>query len=367
MIDRTGGTLFAVAKSKTTSGTTVFIQRLHALNLADGTEKLNGPTAIQATLPGNGDGASTVSFDPLRNNDRAALLLAPTPGGKSASSVFVTWASHGDNTPYHGWIISYNSSNISQQTGAWVNTPNGSQGGIWMSAGGLATDGAGNIFGASGNGTFDVGSGGSDYGDTLFRMTAPSSGLIVNDWFTPDDQATLSAEDGDFGVSGPLLLPTQSGSVPHLVVTSDKTGSLYLANRDNLGHYNNGFNPDLQTFGDGGFSIHANFAFFNNQLYLAPDGGPVETWAFNPSTETFNTTVSSKSSNTFGCNGCDGGGSNLTISANGTQNGIVWALDYSNYGNGPAVLYAYDATNLATELYSTAQAAGNRDQAPNGV
>ena len=367
VIDRGGSTLYVVAKSKTTSGTTVFTQRLHALNLVDGTEKLNGPTVIQATVSGTGAGGTTVSFDPLKNNQRAGLLFAATPGGASADSVFITWASHGDNTPYHGWVISYNSANISQKTGVWIDTPNGVQGGIWMSGGGLAADGSGNIIGATGNGTFDGNTTGPDYGDSLFRLTATSSGLSLADWFTPIDQASLDGSDQDFGVSGPLLLPTQSGSIPHLVATSDKSGQIYLANRDNMGHFNPNVNQDVQDFGDGGNSIHSNFAFFNNQLYLAPDGGAAETWTFNPSTEKFTTTVSSKSAHTFGCNGCDGSGSNLAVSANGTQNGIVWAIDYSAYGSGPAVLYAFDTANLATQLYASSQAANNRDQGATAV
>jgi hypothetical protein len=141
VIDRSNGTLYVVAKSKTSGRNPVFKQRLHALNLADGTEKLHGPTLIRATLPGTGDGGATVSFDPLLNNQRCALLLSPVQEWGSATgdarneseargedgisySVFIAWASHGDNGQYHGWVLSYNAANISQQTGAWVDTPN---------------------------------------------------------------------------------------------------------------------------------------------------------------------------------------------------------------------------------------------------
>ncbi len=360
VIDRAGGTLYVVAKSKTTSGTTVFNQRLHALNLANGAEKLNGPTLIQASLPGTGDGGSTVSFNALRNNERCALLLAPTPNGSSTNSVYITWASHGDGGTYHGWVIGYNASNISQQTGVWVDTPNGSAGGIWMSASGLSTDGSGNIFGASGNGTYD---GSSNFADTLFKLSAANSGLSLGDWFTPVNQATLSGQDADFGVSGPVLMPDQSGPVAHLVLTSDKSGQIYLLNRDNLGKYNANSNQDVQEFSDGGYSIHSNLVFFNNSLYLAPDGGPLTQWSFNPSTGKFTTSPQASGAHKFGCNGCDGGGSNFSISASGTQNGIVWAIDYSAYGSGPAVLYAYNASNVGSELYNSTQAANGRDQA----
>jgi hypothetical protein len=373
--------LYVVAKSKTSGRNPVFKQRLHALNLADGTEKLHGPTLIQATLPGTGDGGSTVSFDPLLNNQRCALLLSPVQewwrvtgdtrneieaGNEdgTAYSVFIAWASHGDNGQYHGWVLSYNAANISQQTGAWVDTPNGSQGGIWMSAGGLSADTNGSIYGASGNGTFDGDTGGSDFSSTLFKLNATSSGLSLADWFTPFNQLWLSQADEDFGVGGaPLVLPDQKGPIAHLILTADKSGQIYLLNRHNLGHFNALKNPDVQDFSDGGFPIHSNLVFFNNTLYLAPDGGPLEQFAFNPKTGKFDPSPTAISGHIFGCTGCvDGQGSNFTISANGAETGIVWAIDYTAFGSGPAVLYAFDAGNVANELYDSKQA-GTRDRA----
>src|ERR1700760_4627466 len=114
VVDRAGGTIYVLAKSKT-SGTTKYIQRLHALNIANGAEKLNGPTTIQATVKGLGDGGTTVSFNPLRENQRSALLLAPTPSAGSGRSVVIAWASHGDHGLYHGWVIAYDAANISHQ------------------------------------------------------------------------------------------------------------------------------------------------------------------------------------------------------------------------------------------------------------
>lgn len=364
-IDRSTGTIYVVSKSKTTGSSPTYIQRLHALKLADGTEKFNGPTVIQASVAGTGDGSSTVAFNALRNNQRAALLIAPTPDGTTAKSVFIAWASHGDNGQYHGWIISYDAANVSTQTGAWADTPNGSQGGIWMSGGGLSSDGLGNIFGAAGNGSFDANNGGGDYGDSMFKVTAGKSGITLSDWFTPVDQADLDETDSDFGVGGaPLILPAQPGPVSHLMVTADKQGEIFLLNRDNLGKYNGSANTSIEKFDDGGgFTVHSNLVFFNRALYLVPDGGTARMWAFHPGLGLFAPTPSSQSGHAFGCDGCDGGGSNFTISANGQQNGIVWALDYSGYGNTPVVLYAFDANNLSTELYDTTQAPNQRDQA----
>lgn len=363
VINRTSGIIYFVAKSKTTSGTVSFIQRLHALNIADGTEKLNGPTVIQATVPGLGDSGTTVSFNPHLNNQRPALLLAPTPGVGSGSSVFIGWASHGDLGHYHGWFMAYDAANIAQQNGAWSATPNGTDGGIWQSGGGASSDGAGNIYFASGNGTFDASSGGNDYGDSAFQMTLGASGFVVQDYFTPGDQNRLDSSDNDMGTAAVTLLPTQSGSIPHLMITADKSGMIYLLNRDHLGYYTTPGDSSLQNFGDGGYSIHSGFAFFNNVAYLGPDNGHLQAWTFNPTTERFATTAQSRSSALFGCSGCNPTGSTPSISANGTSNAIVWALDNSHYYNDPPVLHAYDPANLQTEYYNTTQAANNRDAA----
>lgn len=363
VLDRVGGTIYVVAKSKIISGTATFVQRLHALNIADGSEKLNGPTTIQATVNGTGEGQTTISFSPLRNNQRPALLLAATPSVGSGSSVIIAWSSHGDNPVYHGWVIAYDAANISSQLGAWADTPNGSQGGIWMSSGGPATDGNGNIFAAAGNGNFDVNTGGADYGDSAFRLVLGTSGFNVGDYFTPSDQSSLDSADNDMGTSALLMLPNQNGPLPHLAVTTDKSGTIYLVNRDKMGHYGTPNDTSVQNFSNGGYTIHNSFAFFNNALYEAPDGGPLQGWTFQPQTELFSTPAQSQSAVTFGCNGCDGGGSTPSVSANGTANGIVWALDNSTYGSGAAILHAYNPANLASEYYNSTQAANSRDTA----
>lgn len=360
VVDRTSGTIYVVAKSKTTSGTVVFRQRLHALNIADGAEKLNGPTLIQASVPGLGDGGTTITFNAHTENQRAALLLAPAPVG-SGKAVFIAWASHGDFFVYHGWVLAYDAANIASRVGTWVNTPNGKQGGIWMAGGGLSSDNSGNIFGAGGNGTFDANAGGKDYGTSAFRLSFGTSGLALGDSFTPSNEASLSNADNDMGTSAMCLLPTQSGSVPRLTVTVDKSGTIYLMNRDNLGGFSSSGDSSRQHFSDGGFSIHNSLAFFNNMLYLGVDGGPLEAWAFNPSSELFSTGPQSESSALFGSNGKNGAGSTPSISGNGAANGIVWALDNFAYYNRAPVLHAYDARNLGTELYNSTQAANNRD------
>jgi hypothetical protein len=362
VVDRTGGTIYVVSRSKTTSGTTKYYQRLHALNIADGSEKLNGPTTIQATVKGLGDGGTTISFNPQLHNQRSALLLAPTPSVGSGNSVFIAWASHGDHGKYHGWVMAYDAANIAAQNGAWVDTPNGALGGIWMAGGGPSSDGLGNIFIAAGNGTFDANTGGSDYGDTAFRLTLGGAGVSVADYFTPGDQASLDSSDQDMGTGAVMLLPTQGGSLPHLAMTVDKSGTIYLINRDKMGKYTTPGNSSVQSFTGGGFKNRSSFAFFNNIMYAGFAGAPLQAWAFNPQTELFSTTPQSKSGNIFGCN-CNGAGSTPSVSANGTSNGVVWTLDNSGFYHTPAILYAYSPTNLGTELYNSTQAANSRDAA----
>jgi hypothetical protein len=362
VIDPSTGTIYVVAKSKTISTPVTFLQRIHALNLADGTEKLNGPTVIQATVPGSSGGGATISFNPLLGNQRAGLLLAPTPNGSVPASVFIAWASHGDNGAYHGWVISYNAADISQQTGAWSDTPNGSQGGIWQAGGGLSSDGNGNIFAASGNGTFDANTGGLDYGDSAVSLTLSGTTLAPTSFFAPAAQNSLDVNDNDMGTSAVVLLPTQSAAIPHLAVTADKSGKLYLLNVDSLGGYSASEDASVQSFNIG-YSILTSPAFFNNTLYLAGEGGPLSAWAFNPSTERLSIAPTTSSPTTYGCNDCGGAGTTPVISANGTSNAIVWALNNSGRENSPAILNAYDPLNLQHVLYGSNQAANNRDVA----
>ncbi len=359
VIDRVAGVIYLVAKSKLVSGgNTTYYQRLHALSLSTGKEMMQGPVVIQPTVNGTGDGSSggRITFNALTQNQRAALALA---GG----SVWIAWASHGDNPPYHGWVMGFDASNLTQSTGVFIDTPNGSDGGIWMSGGGISVDPSGNLYAASGNGSFDANTaGGIDYATTVMKFTPGASGLQMVTSFTPYNQSNLSAEDLDLGTSACTLIDNPGGPHPHLLVTTDKDGQIYLVDRDQMGGYLQNTNDDVQDFSDGGFNVHQSFVFFNNQLYLAPDGGPLSTWTFNPQTGLFNITPATASDSTFGCDGCDGAGATPSVSANGVANGIVWIIDNSSFNTGPAVLHAFDPT-LATELYNSTMAANNRDQA----
>jgi hypothetical protein len=371
VIDRTLGVIYIIGKSKLVSGnTTTYTQRLHAINLADGTEKLNGPTVIAASVPGNGAGSSggTVTFDPLKENERAALIEAN-------GSVWISWASHCDIGPYHGWTMGYNAANISQQTAVYNNTPNGSDGGIWMSSGGDAADNQGHLFTITGNGTFDVNTGGPDYGDSVQRLDIGANSLTSADYFVPSNQAYLSNNDLDVGtVDGVLFDDPASGVAPHLLATGDKTGRVYMVNRDALGGYDEGtngvdsLNNDLADFNAGG-SLFTNFGYFNGRLYIGPDGQPLGAYNFTPGTATtagsLPTTPSMTTTHSF-CNCGSGGGAQPVFSANGPDstatNAIVWAIDNSGSND---VLYAFNANSLSTQLYTSS--ANSADQGPPSV
>jgi hypothetical protein len=227
VIDTTTGTIYLLARTKE-NGT--FVQRLHAIDVATHAEKFGGPVAITATVPGTGDesSGSTLTFDPLREGQRPALLL-------QNGHVIIGWASECDITPFHGWVMSYKAGTLAQEA-VWNVTPNGSDGGLWMGGAGGAGDSSFNTYFATGNGTYD---GTSNFGDSIVKLGQPAAGTFgLNDWFTPFNQATLNMNDTDLGSGGVLLLPDLPTGSPHqhLLVAAGKQGVIYLINRDNMGH-----------------------------------------------------------------------------------------------------------------------------------
>ena len=375
VIDPATGTLYVVAKTKETVGTgcsddsPCYFQRLHALDLATGNEKFNGPANISPaiTVPGSGDTgeatcpgatAGNVPFCPLRENQRPGLLLL---NGK----VYVAWASHGDVTPYHGWVIGYSASDLTQSPVVFNTTPDGGLGGIWMSGTGPAADADGNIYVITGNGTFDTAVPRTNYGDSFIRLS-PASGLSVADFFTPANQSDLNANDFDVGSGGAIVLPDSAGSAahPHLLIGGDKQGVLYVIDRDNMTGFNAGGDQILQTVpitaGPACIicGIFSTPAFWEGKLYVAAIGDVLKQYTV--ASGVLSALPALQASDTFGFPGAT-----PAISSNGATNGIVWALDTSNNGtpNGsgssaPAILFAYDATNLSKLYSSPASGAG---------
>ena len=329
VIDPATATLYVVAKTKENL---VYVQRVHALDLTTGAEKFGAPVVIQARVSGNGDGTQSgqISFNALTENQRSALLLA---GG----NVYVAFDSYEDTDPVHGWLFAYGAANLTQAPLAVFNsTPNGSRGGIGESGAAPASDGNGNIFVATSDGTFDAGTGGSDYAESLLRVNT-NSGFTVADRFTPPNPGLQL-----LGSNGVLLLATAAGSVahPNLAIVGSHEGSLYLLDRDNLTK-----DGALQALCLS-MPVNGTSAYWaaNKTIYVAAAGGTLEAFplangsfssALCPSTAT----ASSQSPELFNTYGAS-----PVISSNGTSNGIVWALDNSGYAgaggaSSPAILH----------------------------
>jgi len=353
VIDTTTGTMYLIAKTKENGQ---FAQRLHALDITNGTERPGSPVLIRARVKGNGDGSvnGVVYFDPLREGQRAGLLL-------QNGSVHIGWASHCDNGPYHGWVMSYDENTL-KQTAVWNSTPNGGLGGVWQSGTGLAADIDFNIFFATGNGTYDGKKGGDDFSDTVAKLAPPVGNRFrLADWFTPYNQADLSNQDTDVGSGGVLLLPDQSGPHQHLLVEVGKEGSIYLIDRDKMGHFHSKDNSQIvQDMENAIGGLWATPAWWNNNVYFGGSGDVLRQYTFDPGTGLLSNGAIFVSPTYFGFPG-----PTPSISANGTSDAIVWVLQTDDYGIGSATLHAYDATDIGTELYNSSQS-GSRDD-PGGA
>ncbi len=346
------GAMYLVAMSKDSAGK--YHQRLHALDLRTGAELFGGPVEIQATYPGTGDGSQNgqVIFAPGQFAERAGLL-------EIGGVIYIAFTSHCDFRPYTGWLMGYNALTLAQ-TSVLDITPNGNEGAIWMAGTGLAGDSQGNIYFLVANGTFDTTLDGQgfpingDYGNAFMKV-ATSPKLAVADYFNMYNTVQESGQDEDLGSGGAILLPDltdNNGEVHHLAVGAGKDSNIYVVNRDNLGKFNpnnnSGIYQELAGALPGG--VWANPAYFNNTVYYGSVGSPLK--AFPISNAMLATSPSSQTATSFPYPG-----TSPAVSANGSSNGIVWAVENSN----PAVLHAYDATNLAKELYNSNQA-GSRDQ-----
>ncbi len=354
----TTGTIYLVAATKVVSGsTTTYVQTLHALDLSTGAEKFGGPVVIQASVPGTGDGSSggTLAFSALHENQRTGGLL-------SNGVVYFGFSSHGDVDPFHGWVLGYNATTL-QQVMVFNTSPNSTSGGVWMDGDGISTDSTGSLYFLSGDGPMDANTGGSDYGDSFIKLSTSGT---VQDYFSPSVQTTLDENNLDLGAGGLLLLPDQPGPYPHEMVGAGKNGTIYLVNRDNLGHYSSTSDNIIQELVNifpnslgiegGNFSSPV---YWNGYVYFAPVGGPVQ--AFQLTNGLLSTSPKSETSETYPglVNGYNARGGTMSISANGASDGILWALQSAGPG-APGVLHAYDATDLSKELYNSNQA-GARD------
>ena len=338
VIDPETGILFVLAKTLE-NGTYIF--RLHALSITTGADVV-APTVISASVSTN---KGTLQFNPAIQMQRPALLL-------ENNSIYIGFGSNGcDTYSYNGWLLAYGETSL-QQVAAFATTPNGKQGAIWQAGGGPAADVDGTIFLATGNGTFDANTGGSDYGDTLLHLNPASAGLTVRDYFTPYDQQTLGTTDLDLGSGGVVLLPDQAPPHTHELLGGGKEGTLYLVDRDNMGGFNSGGDTQIvQSIPKASSGEMTSVpAYWNGNVYISGQSDYVK--AFLLSNDLLSTQPSSQTSVKAGTPG------SVSVSSNGTSNGIVWNIPLYS----PATLYAYKADNLGTMLYNSGQASSARDK-----
>ena len=350
VIDASTGTLYVVGKTKE-SGT--YVQRLHAIDITTGNEKFGGPVPLSASVLGNGNGSSggTLNFDPKWENNRAGLLLLN-------GIVYLPFAAHGDNGPWHGWILSYNATTL-KQTGAWSASANGIGGGIWMSGSALAADTnnpngtspGGRMFVATGNGTFDASkpfSNTMDYGDSIVRLELTNGAMKVADAFTPSNQDALNSQDKDVASGGVLLLPDQStGGHTHILLQLGKEGRVYVVDRDNMGGFNSSTDQVVQEFylNSTGWGLWGMPAYGNNSVYIWGTSDSLK--SFPLSAGKIPTTASKIGTQTTGFPS-----PTPSITSNNGSGPIIWTVQTDNYDSaGAAVLRAHDATNVGTTLY----------------
>jgi Legume lectin domain/Chitobiase/beta-hexosaminidase C-terminal domain len=358
VIDPSTNTLYVVSATK--EGTAYF-QRLHALDVTSGAEKFGGPVALSGTVSGNGNGSvgGTLSFDTKWENSRSGLLFLN-------GFVYIAFGSHGDNGPWHGWILAYNGSTL-KQTSVWCSSLNGIGAGIWMSGSGIAADTlnptgsspGGRLFIATGNGTFDATTpytNSMDYGDSIVRLHLNNGVMTVADDFTPLNQSTLNNGDKDVASGGVMLLPDQTtGGHTHLLVQSGKEGRISLVDRDSMGGFSTSVdniveelplnNPSNTTFPIGG--LWGAPAYGNNTVYF---------WGVTDNLKSFPLTNGKIPSSAAHTGNESAGFPSPTpiVTSNGTSNPIVWSAQTDAFSSsGSAYIRAHDATNITTTLYNS--------------
>jgi hypothetical protein len=359
VIDTGSDTIYVVAKSRNTADNTYKFQ-IHALDLVTGAEKFGGPTDVFGRVPGTGDGSHDgyLYFYPLHHNNRPGLLLLN-------GTVYVGFGATCDVRPWHGWIFGFDASTLKQNT-IYSTTPNGYSAGIWGGGEGLLADSS-NIYVMTGNGSFDVNhANGTDYGDSVVKLST-TGGLQAVDYFTPFDQAFYNDIDLDLGSGGPVALPGTS-----LIVAMGKDAHLRLIDSNDMGQYHDGYNADLQEFLATtspqfapfmGAPIYWNSPGWGPVLYMWGSGDYVKAYQF--TNGRFNEFPVSQST-TAGIIGYSNAVP-LSLSANGNQagTGIVWSSGpYSGDANQKIVhgiVRAFDATNLANELWNSRQNATRDD------
>ncbi len=336
---------------RATSGNT-YAQYLHAVNIINGGEMPGSPVQITATYTGNGDGSSNgvISFNPKTQNQRQALTLF---NGR----VYITWSSHCDIGPYHGWIIGYNASTLKQEI-VYNDTPEGGLGGLWESGMGPSVDNSGNLYVAIGNGTVGINNDPTNVTNIASgaaKLTPSGNSLTVTSYFIPYNYATLNTDDLDVGSIGSLLIPNTN-----YFFTGCKDGSLYLLDKDNMGGYTSSSNNIQQFFSlnNANANEHCQMAYYkgvaSEYVYIWSENDQLKAFPFNSGSGTFDVgnVVSSSVSGPSGETGAM-----LSVSSNGStsSSGILWATFpvncNANQNVCPGVVYAFDASDITRTLW----------------
>jgi len=335
-----------IANREWSSSTGVYKHFLHSLDLLTGAENPGSPVVITGSVPGTGYDSTngTVKFNPKTASDRSALL-------ELNGVIYVAFNSYGDADPYHGWIVGYSASNLTQLT-MWNNTPNGQRGGIWNSH--LASDGT-FIYAAPGNGSWNAG---PNWANSYLKLSPTGSTLSIADYFTPFNVSTLTFFDRDLGSGTTLLPPLTSSTFPNVMIGAGKEGRIYVVNRNNMGHFNS--NCDCQIIqsianavgvAGSGQDLSRNLGtpvYWNGNVYFSGRADPIKRFVLNTLTSKLNKTPADQSPTTYAFPG-----SNPVVSGNGNGSGILWAVE-----RGKSILHAYDARKLSTELYNSNQNSG---------
>ncbi len=361
VIDPTSNTLYVVAET-VQSGSPAYYW-LHALDITTGVDKV---AAVQV-LASVGSGTTPLNINAATSQQRPGLFLVN-------GVVYVGVGSNGDNWPWVGWLVGYNATTLAQVS-VFCSSADGALGaGVWSSGQAPPVDPNGNIYVSTGNGTFN---GGADWADSWLKLS-PSAGLTVADYFTPFNQAALGSADDDVAAAGLTLLPPGVGSAahPNLLVGTGKDGEIYLVDRDNMGKYNGSYNTPNSYIvqwiksGIGGMAInplndpmpyagnsYTAPAYWQSRVYLCGVSDACKLYTL--TNGQLSTTPTSQAPTTFGYPGAQ---PVVSAASSTATTAVMWAVEL-NSTLGVGVLHAYDATNLATELYNSSQAASNRDTA----
>ncbi len=319
---------------------------IHALDMTTGQEKFGGPTQISASVSGIGDGHvnGQIPFDASLQFQRPGLVL--TDG-----RVFAAFSGIFNSGPYHGWLLGYSASDLTQPPLVWNDTPNGEAGGIWQSGVAPVVGSDGDLYFGIGNGTHDA----TDFGISFVHLHPSDSGITVADYFTPFNADYLNGNDLDVGTSGTVMIPNTS-----LLVGGEKHGQLYVIDAKEMGHFDATDDSEIkESFGAYDGWLNAPPVIWDGpqgtSLYIWSEMDHIKEYRFDG--EQIETNPVNKS--TFANDGVRSPELSLSADGNKPGTGILWAV--SSASDKVGVLRALDASDISHELWNS-DMNGDQDQ-----